>query len=271
MKDWNVITSIPNCHIIGNSYKSASDKISFAKQINGYESMSNEEFIRLLKSKNQLDKLNCVYAYFKIPKDRFYDLTVYLNFYNNQYVYAFDNGDEYMLVNLPYSMIYKMYFNRNNGIIRLLSNCVVNDNDTKLHINKAVTFMIEAPRKDLDELESLGISYNTRTKYIDNCCNSENSILNFMQPVALNTASDNDKMDYRMACDYLIKNYKATHDNNVLGGYVLDCQYLTITRKNFDKLEQLTASSDLDGNLYQLVCLIYNTWVNEFGNWTPYD
>lgn len=270
MKDWDIITSIPNCCIIRDWYKSASDKISFAKQINGYqESMPNEEFISLLRSKNQLDKLNCIHAYFKIPKDRFYDLTVYLNLYNNQYVYAFDNDDEYMLVNLPYSIIYKMYFNRNNAIIRLLNNCIITDENTKLHINKAVTFMIEAPRKDLDELERLGISYNTRTKFIDECCNSENGILNFMQPVALNTASDNDRTDYQMTCDYLIRNYEATHDNNVLGGYVIDCQYLTITKKNFDKLAQL--NPDIDGNLYQLMCKIYNTWTNDIGIWTPYD
>ena len=212
-------------------------------------------------------------------KDYFDLMDEILRLYMPQHSYVFDNGDGFFIVNLPYSVIYRICDTSrlltNNKYTRkkytafleyLVEYCIYDESTSKEHINTAVTFDIKAAKKDLDELERLGISTNIRTNYLIDDSIEKQFIV--PKPPIMGDVTRADKLryldDFSKTCKVQLDNFNKYKMVSMLGNYVVDHQYLTITARDMQKIVDLMYDDSIDGNLYDLAENIYQEWIYTF-------
>ena len=280
--DKMIIQHIPDCEVISFDFDETKEKIEFAKSLSGAfgDGLTNMQFINKITHTKSYYLLDCVHAYFKIHKDYFDMMNEILRLYMPQHSYVFDNGNDYFIVNLPYSVIYRIC-----DSARLLSNneytrkkytafleyideyCIYDESTSKEHINTAVTFDIKAAKKDLDELERLGISTNIRTNYLLDDSIEKQFIV--PKPPLMGDVTRDYKLryldDFSKTCKLQLDNFNKYKVVSMLGNYVVDHQYLTITARDMQKIvDLLNDDSLIYGNLYDLAENIYQEWIYTF-------
>lgn len=278
-----VIEYIPHCEVISYDFKDAKEKIEFARSLSGeYNNLTNMQFINKIAQTKSYNLLDCVHGYFKVHKDNFYTMNEILGLYQSLHTYAFDNGDEYFIINLPYSIIYQIYDSarllskpevirkKYSDFLEYLTECCIYDEyRSPEHINTAVTFDIKAAKKDLDELERLGISTNIRTNYLLDTSIEKQFILPKQPVMGDMTRVDKLKyiLDFGNTCQLQLDNFNKYKVVPMLGNYVVDHQYLTITAKDMEKIVYLMDDDSGDPNLQALAEKIYQEWVYTFGKY----
>lgn len=280
--DKMIIQYIPHCEVISFDFYEAKEKIEFAKSLSGAfgDGLTNIQFINKITHTKSYHLLDCVHAYFKIHKDYFDMMDEILRLYMPQHSCVFDNDNDYFIVNLPYSVIYQIYNTArlltNNGYTRkkyaafleyLTQYCIYDESTSKEHINTAVTFDIKAAKKDLDELERLGISTNIRTNYLLDDSIEKQFIV--PKPPIIGNVTRDCKLryldDFSKTCQLQLDNFNKYKVVSMLGNYVVDHQYLTITVKDMQKIVDLLSNdSSIYGNLYDLAEMIYEEYLRAF-------
>lgn len=144
---------------------------------------------------------------------------------------------------------------------------IYDESTSKEYINTAVTFDIKAAKKDLDGLERLGISTNIRTNYLIDDSVEKQFIV--PKPPIMGYVTRDYKLryldDFSKTCKVQLDNFNKYKVVSMLGNYVVDHQYLTITARDMQKIvDLLNADNSIYGNLYDLAEMIYEEWLRAF-------